>query len=330
MMHKTINWLILTLALSTIGLSGCTKPNTETEKKHTTASNDLKHLNIGYQKAALKLIVAKKNQFFEKQFPNTKIEWKEFPAGPQTLEALSVGSVDVGYTGDAPIVFALSAGKQLNYLAYEASAKNAHALLVSNASPLKQLADLKGKRIAVTKGSSAQTFLAETLKQANLSWSDIQPIWLTPSDARAALDKHAIDAWAVWEPFISATELNGNARILFESTHLAQAYSYYLAHPDFIKNHPQSAEKVLQVLNQTDQWISSHKQETAQILAESTGLDLKITEKVIAKKPDPNAVATLTPQVVQSQQAIAKIFLDLNVIPHDIDAAKFAWKYQAK
>jgi sulfonate transport system substrate-binding protein len=325
-MKKNLIFTLGAIFTLSLGLSACSKPP-QTEAAAKPQAQHLSHLNIGYQKAALKLIVAKKNHFFEAEFPNTQIEWKEFPAGPQTLEALSVGSIDVGYTGDAPVVFALSAGKQLNYLGYEQSSRRAHALLLPTDSPLKRIEELKGKRIALTKGSSAHTFLAETLQQAKLSWNDIQPIWLTPSDARAALDKKAIDAWAVWEPFISATEINGKARILFESTHLSPAYSYYLAHPNFIQQHAESAKKVLKVLNQTDQWINSHPAETAQILAESTGLDLKIAQQVIEKKPNPNPVAVLNADVIQSQQNIAKLFYDLKLIPNDIDAAKFAWKY---
>lgn len=322
-MNKVFSFSLIAILVSGFGLSGCSK---QPEQQTDSTVNDISTLKIGYQKAALKLIVAKQNQFFEKEFPNVKIEWKEFPAGPQTLEALSVNSIDFGYTGDAPIVFALSSGKQLNYLGYEQASNQAHAILLSNQTEIKSLSDLKNKRIALTRGSSAHNFLTETLKQANLSWADIQPIWLSPSDARAALDKKAIDAWAVWEPYISAAEIDGNAKILFESTSLPATYAYYLAQPNFIKNHANDAKKVLLVLNQADAWISAHKSEAAEILAKSTSLDVKIAQQVVNKKHDPNPVAVLTPAAIQAQQTIADLFYAQKLIPNNIEAAKFAWQ----
>lgn len=322
-MNKILGFSLVTILASGFVLTGCSKQ--ESKPKQENIKN-ISTLNIGYQKAALKLIVAKENQFFEKEFNNVKIEWKEFPAGPQTLEALSVKSIDFGYTGDAPIVFALSAGKNLNYLGYEQSSRQAHAILLPSGSTITAITDLKNKRIALTRGSSAHNFLAETLKQANLSWSDIQPIWLSPSDARAALDKKAIDAWAVWDPYISAAEVDGNAKVLFESTSLPATYSYYLAQPEFIKDHPNDAKKVLTVLNQTDEWIRTHKSEAAEILAKSTGLSIQIAQKVLNKKPIPNPVSVLTPDVIQSQQEIADLFYGQQLIPNRFEAAKFAWQ----
>ncbi|OTG88287.1 sulfonate ABC transporter substrate-binding protein [Acinetobacter sp. ANC 4558] len=323
-MNKVISFSLIAVLGSGLALSGCSKQ--QSSEKEAVAANDIKTLNIGYQKAALKLIVAKQNHLFEKEFPNVKIEWKEFPAGPQTLEALSVNSIDFGYTGDAPIVFALSAGKQLNYLGYEQASNQAHSILLPTDSGIKSLAELKHKRIALTRGSSAHNFLAEALKKANLSWDDIEPIWLSPSDARAALDKKSIDAWAVWEPYISAAEIDGNAKILFDSKELPPTYGYYLAQPSFVKNHPNDAKKVLTVLNEADVWINSHKTEAAEILAKSTGLDVKIAEQVISKKHDPNPVALLTPEVVQSQQKIADLFYGQKLIPNNIEAQKFVWQ----
>lgn len=326
-------WL---LALSSLMLSACTKPSEPQQKspatesqsstsEHVRATAELSSLNIGYQKAALKLIVAKKNQFFEQQFPNLKIQWKEFPAGPQTLEALSVGAIDFGYTGDVPIIFSLAASKELKYLAYEDGAKQSHALLLPLNSPIKRLSDLKGKRIGLTKGSSAHYFLAQSLNKAGLAWSDIQAIWLTPADGRAALDKKAIDAWATWEPYVSATEMQGDAVNLFDSSQLDLTYSFYPAQTQFVQQHPQLALQVIQVLNQTDQWIQDHPEQAAQILAQSTGLGPDVAAAVLHKKPNPNPVALMTPSVLRAQQKIADTFYQLKLIPTQIQVDSAEW-----
>ena len=315
-----IKYAIAATSLSLI-LSACDKnPTTsDTSTSQKTQEQAPKELLIGYQKAALKLIVAKKNQSFEQAFPSTKVSWKEFPAGPQTLEALSVGAIDFGYTGDVPVVFALAADKPLRYLVAEQSSRQAHALLIPNNSQIQTLKDLKDKRIGLTKGSSAHYFVSETLKQADLTWQDIQPVWLTPADARAALDKNAIDAWAIWEPYISATETQGNAKILFDSKTLPAVYSFYSAQPQFKVHYPQAVNQIKQVLNETDDWIEQHPEETAQILAESTGLSLDIARAVIQKKPSPNQVDVPSLEIIQAQQKVADSFYQLKLMPKAVD-----------
>lgn len=319
-------YTILTLTVLSLAISACSKKEPETVQNNENQQQEiaLNQLSIGYQKAALKLVVAKQNQFFEQAFPETKIEWKEFPAGPQTLEALSVGAIDFGYTGDVPVIFALAANKPIQYLVAEQSASQSHALLVAPESKIQQVSDLKGKRIGLTKGSSAHYFLSETLKKNGLTWQDIEPIWLTPADGRAALDKKAIEAWAVWEPYVSSTEVEGKARNVFSSDQLPSVYSFYSAQPKFSLEHPTAVAKIAEVLNQTDDWINDHPADAAKILAESTGLTINITEKVISKKYVPNHVSPPNTDIVQAQQKIADSFYELKLLPTQVDVKNTA------
>jgi sulfonate transport system substrate-binding protein len=114
-------------------------------------------LRIGYQKSAVNLVVLKQHGVLEKRFPGTKISWLEFPAGPQLLEALSAGSLDFGLTGDSPPVFAQAAGKDLRYVGAEPPKPESSAILVLADSPLKTLADLKGRRVALQKAQAPIT-----------------------------------------------------------------------------------------------------------------------------------------------------------------------------
>lgn len=321
--------ILSSLAIATLSLSmiSCSK-NSEVENKATQAEptvEPLKTLNIGYQKAALKFIVAKQNKTFEQAFPETKIEWKEFPAGPQTLEALNVGAIDVGYTGDTPVIFALSAAKPIEYLAYEINSKNAHSLLTPKDSSLNTIDDLKGKRIAVTQGSSAHYFLSQILEKAHLSWQDIQPIWLTPADARAAIDKKSVDAWAIWDPYASAASIKGDTRVLIDAKELPPAYSFYSSSPDFLKKHPAEAKKFIETLNKTDEWINAHPDEAAKILAQSTSLDTNITQLVIEKRRNPATVQLLNDETVQAQQKVADLFYSLKLIPNAVNLKDHVW-----
>lgn len=222
---KTVSSIgIVTLSL---GLGACQKQDTAvTNTSEKQAAAPVKTLSIGYQKSSLNLLVAREQKLFEQQFPQAKIEWKEFPAGPQMLEALAVGAVDFGSVGNTPPIFAQAADKELSYVGYEQVPANAQALLIAKNSSIDSIKDLKGKRIAVQRGSSAHELLAKVLQKAGLSWQDIQPIWLPPADARAAFDKQSIDAWAIWEPYLSAAEQDAQAKVLIDGTTFPQTYSF--------------------------------------------------------------------------------------------------------
>ncbi len=309
-----------------LGLSGCQKTSSDTAPgQQSVQENKLKTLAIGYQKSSLNLLVARQQQLFEQQFPGVQIAWKEFPAGPQMLEALAVGAIDFGAVGNTPPVFAQAAGKDLKYIGYEVVPQNAQALLIPADSSIRTLADLKGKRIAVQKGSSAHELLAKVLQKAGLSWQDIQPIWLPPADARAAFDKQSIDAWSIWEPYLSAAELDAKAKVLIDGQAFARTYSFYIANPQFIEQHPGATEKILQSLNTADQWVLQHQQQALKIYQQSTGLKQNIAQRVIDKRLKPSPIYSLKPEVVQAQQEIADLFQQVKLIPKSIQVSQVVW-----
>ncbi|MCX0339618.1 aliphatic sulfonate ABC transporter substrate-binding protein [Acinetobacter radioresistens] len=309
-----------------LGLSGCQKTSSDTAPgQQSVQENNLKTLAVGYQKSSLNLLVARQQQLFEQQFPGVQVAWKEFPAGPQMLEALAVGAIDFGAVGNTPPVFAQAAGKDLKYIGYEVVPQNAQALLIPANSSIRTLADLKGKRIAVQKGSSAHELLAKVLQKAGLSWQDIQPIWLPPADARAAFDKQSIDAWSIWEPYLSAAELDAKAKVLIDGQAFARTYSFYIANPQFIEQHPGATEKILQSLNTADQWVLQHQQQALKIYQQSTGLKQNIAQRVIDKRLKPSPIYSLKPEVVQAQQEIADLFQQVKLIPKSIQVSQVVW-----
>ena len=126
-----------------------------------------------------------------RNFQTQKISWNEFPGGPQILEALAVGSIDVGATGDTPPVYAQAGNKPLHYFAYETAKPLASAILVPSNSKISQLSQLKGKRVGVHRGSSAHYLLVQAVRKAGLQWTDIQPIWLSPCRCTCRFSKKA-------------------------------------------------------------------------------------------------------------------------------------------
>ncbi|MEX7475422.1 ABC transporter substrate-binding protein, partial [Acinetobacter baumannii] len=134
------------------------------------------------------------------------------------------------------------------------------------------LKDLKGKRIALQKGSSSHYLLVQAVRKAGLKWSDITPIWLTPADARAAFQKGAVDAWAIWDPYYASAQLEDQARVLASGKGLSPNYTFYLAAPNFVKQYPKAVPGLIKQINQADKWVQSHQAETASAIGQSTGL----------------------------------------------------------
>lgn len=315
---------IISFTTLSLGLSACQKTenkiqneNTATAEKNT--EEDLEKVSIGFQKSSLNLMVTRDQKLLEQAFPNAQIEWREFPAGPQMLEALAVGAVDFGAVGNTPPIFAQSAHKDLTYAAYEVYPQNGLALVLPTQSQIQNISELKGKRIALQKGSSAHEFLAKVLQKAGLSWQDIEPIWLPPADARAAFDKGSVDAWAIWDPYLAAVELTGHVKVLIDGNAFPQTYAYYIANPAFTKAHPQATNKVIKSLNDADQWILNNQSHALALYANSTGLATEVAKRALDRRLKPSPVRLLNQETVQSQQKIADLFYSEKLIPKQIN-----------
>ena len=285
----------------------------------------VKQLRVGYQKASVNLVIAQQQKLFEQEFPNAKITWNEFPGGPQILEALAVGSIDIGATGDTPPVYAQAGNKPLHYFAYETAKPLASAILVPGTSKITQLSQLKGKRVGVHRGSSSHYLLVQAVRKAGLQWTDIQPIWLSPADARAAFQKGAIDAWAIWDPYYAAAQVEDKAKVLASGKGLSPNYTFYLASSDLVKNHPQALKGIIKQVNVADKWVQSHKAATATLFAQSTGLKPVVSQTFIQRRPNPSNAALLSKKVIADQQELANHFSELKIIPKSINIQQAVW-----
>ena len=285
-------------------------------------------LRIGYQKSAVNLVILKQHGVLEKRFAQTRISWLEFPAGPQLLEALSAGSLDFGLTGDSPPVFAQAAGKDLRYVGAEPPKPESSAILVPADSPLTRLADLQGKRIALQKGSSAHYLLVRALDKAGIAWSEIQPIYLAPADARAAFERKSVDAWAIWDPFYAATELAIRPRVLTNGEGLSGNNSFYLASREVVERHPQVVKALFEELTRADRFAQASRQESVSLIAAFSGLDANVVSRFIARRPS-SPVGLIGPAIVAEQQRVADAFFRLGLIPRQVRVADIVWQPSA-
>ncbi|PKO43420.1 MAG: aliphatic sulfonate ABC transporter substrate-binding protein [Betaproteobacteria bacterium HGW-Betaproteobacteria-3] len=281
-------------------------------------------LRIGYQKSAANLVVVKQSGWLEKRLPGTRVSWVEFPAGPQLLEALSVGGLEFGLTGDSPPVFAQAAGKDLLYVGAEPPKPDSSAILVLNDSPLRNLADLKGKRIALQKGSSAHYLLVQAVAKAGLKWEDIQPAYLVPADARAAFERKSVDAWAIWDPFYAATELAIKPRVLATGRELSSNNSFYLASRPFASRHADTLAVLFEELTRADQLVQNDRKQAIKLIANFSGLDAGVVSLFLQRRPR-SPVGPLSAQTVRDQQRVADAFQKLGLIPRAVKVADIVW-----
>ena len=276
-------------------------------------------LRIGYQKSASLFVLQKAQGSLEKRLAsqNVSVRWVEFPAGPQLLEGLNVGSVDVGYVGEAPPIFAQAAGANFIYIGHEPPSPEAEAIVVPKESPLKTVADLRGKKIALNKGSNVHYLLVRALEAAGLKYSDVQPVFLAPADARAAFEKGAVDAWAIWDPFLAAVQKQSAARVVVDGRGgVANNYPFYLAERGFNTKHPEVIQALFEDSVQQGQWLKANIKQAAAIIAPLQGLDVSVVELALQRYQF--GVAPVSVGVAAEQQKLADTFFELKLIPKPV------------
>lgn len=278
-------------------------------------------LRIGYQKSASLLALQKAQGTLEKRLAplGVAVQWVEFPAGPHLLEGLNVGSVDVGFVGEAPPIFAQAAGAGFVYIGHDPAAPQAEAIVVPRGSALRSVADLKGRKVALNKGSNVHYLLVRALEKAGLSYADIQPVFLPPADARAAFERGAVDAWVIWDPFLAAVEKQSGARILADGRGVVSNYAYYLAERSYAERHPQVIRHLFEDTVERGRWLKSNLHQAAALIAPIQGLDPAVVELSLQRYQF--GVAPLTPEVAAEQQKIADTFHALKLIPRPIRIA---------
>jgi sulfonate transport system substrate-binding protein len=282
------------------------------------AQSSANTLRIGYQKSASLFVLQKTQGTLEKRLAplNVSVKWVEFPAGPQLLEGLNVGSVDVGFVGEAPPIFAQAAGANFVYIGFDPASPEAEAVVVQKDSPIKTIADLKGKKVAFNKGSNVHYLLVKLLEKNGLKYSDVQANFLAPADARAAFEKGAVDAWVIWDPFLSAVEKQTGARVLADARGVAPNYAYYLAERTYAEKRADVIKVLFEDTAEQGRWLKANISKAAAIIAPQQGLDVSVVESAIRRYQFD--VKPLTPQVVAEQQKIADTFFELKLIPKAI------------
>ncbi|MBK4996659.1 aliphatic sulfonate ABC transporter substrate-binding protein [Pseudomonas sp. S37] len=291
----------------------------------TAQAADPQALRIGYQKGSISLVLAKQHRLLEQRFAHTRVEWIEFPAGPQMLEALNIGSLDIGSTGDIPPIFAQAAGADLLYIGAEPPKPQAEVILVPKDSPITAVGELKGKRIALQKGSSAHNLLLRALAKAGLGIADVQPVYLAPADARAAFERGSVDAWVIWDPFYSAIDLEGKARLLADGQGLGLIGPFMLGARPYVEANGAFVGELLEEISRAEALTRSDEAGSIRLLAQFMGLPEEVVRRSFSHRPA-SPVLPVSEAMVAAQQRTAQLFFDNKLLPRRVEVAGAVWR----
>lgn len=284
-------------------------------------------VRIGYQKSSTLITVLKANGLLEKRLEplGAKISWHEFTSGLPLLEALNVGSIDFSAdVADTVPVFALAAGAKVAYVAQEAPSPTAQALVVRADSPIRSVADLKGKRVAVAKAAGAHYLLIALLEKSGLKFKDIEPAYLSPADGRAAFERGAVDAWVIWDPFLAAVQRQTPVRVVADGKGVADYQRYYLTSLNFLAERGNILAVFFYELKKTGRWVKQNPAAAAQQLAPFWGLDAATVEAANGRRS--YEVRQVSQEALVEQQRIADTFHAEGLLPKKVNIAVTLWK----
>jgi sulfonate transport system substrate-binding protein len=306
---KSIVAILAAVTIALVASAAAQTPSSET-------------IRIGYQKSSTLTAILKTNGVLEKALAplGVRVSWHEFTSGLPLLEAINTDNIDFGAdVADTVPLFAQAAGAKLAYVAEEAASPSAQAILVGAESPIRTLADLKGKKVAVTKGAGSHFLLLAALAKSGLNFKDISPAYLTPADGRAAFIGGNVDAWVAWDPFLTSAQRQSNARVLSDGSNgLASYKRYYLSSAAFADRHSDVLNVIFSKLDETGQWVKAHPKDAATLLAGLWGIDAATVEEANSHRS--YKVGVVTASGLSEQQRIADAFFAEKLLPAKVDA----------
>ncbi len=273
-------------------------------------------ISISYQRSSTLFLILKHTGELDKRLNalGYDVSWNEFTNN--LLQSLNAGSVDLNAdVADAFALFTQAADAQLTYYAEETSAPAAQAIIVPPDSTIHSVADLRGKRVAVSKGSGCNFLLLAALKKAGLTINDIQVRYLEAPDALAAFHGNNVDAWVIWDPFLAAEQRDEHVRVVADgSGGLAQYNRFYTAKTAFAEKHPDVLSVVFDELNATGKWVKAHPDDAARLLGPLWG-NIPVPTIELANSRRSYDIVPVKRAQLGEQQRIADTYHAAGLIP---------------
>jgi sulfonate transport system substrate-binding protein len=316
--------LVAALALAGV-LAACgssSSPGSGSAGSGSSASGDLSGvtLRVGDQKAGSQALLQAAGLLGNAPY---KITWSQFTSGPPLLEAVNAGGVDIGAVGNTPPIFAAAAGSKIKVVAADRQNPQGSAIVVPPGSTIGDPGQLRGKRIAVAKGSSAHYHLLSVLKKAGLTFKDITANYLQPADALAAFTSGRVDAWAIWDPYTSQARLQNKARILVDGTGYVNGLSFQVASQAALadKGKQTAIRDYVDRLDRAKLWANTHQEQWAKVWSEQTGLPIEVTRAAAAARTTTPVV--IDDALVASEQEMADAFTAEGLLPGSLKFGDF-------
>jgi sulfonate transport system substrate-binding protein len=228
------------------------------------------------------------------------VTWTLSAGSNKANEFLRSEAIDFGSTAGAAALLAKANGSPIETV-YVFSKPEWTALVVAKDSPITEVSQLKGKKIAATKGTDPYFFLLQALNQAGLKGSDVEIVNLQHADGKVALERGQVDAWAGLDPHMAQTELEQGSKLIYRNIDF-NTYGFLNARSDFLKTYPQYTERVLTQYERARQWILAHPDEAAQILAD----EAKISIEVATRELKDRTVLDVSPVPGEAQATVLK------------------------
>ncbi|MCZ2203122.1 aliphatic sulfonate ABC transporter substrate-binding protein [Cylindrospermopsis raciborskii] len=278
-----------------------------------------KEINLAYQTSG---DIVKVKKVVEPRFQalGVKVNWiGPFPAGPQLIEAMNAGKVDIGTVGETPPIFSQAAGiTEVIYIAGRVPSRGlGQGVIVRANSPIKKLADIKGKRVAFQRGSNAHYLLAKALKEVGLKISDVKVVGLTPSEARDAFVQDKVEVWVGGDPFLALVEKTIPVRNLRNAARINTLGAFYLGRREFINKNPQLVRIFLEEADKIGEWAENNPKEVAKAFAPELKIDESVLETVARRRT--YRLRKLTPAIIAEQQQVADFYFEEKIIPRKIN-----------
>lgn len=271
-------------------------------------------VRIGYQRfSELDLIRTRGELDRLLKEQGVQVEWSFFQSGPPMLEAMNTGNLDIAGVGEAPPIFAQAAGAQFFYIASTPRGPQTQDIVVPKNSSIQSPADLRGKKVALQRGSSGHYLLVQVLRDQNIPVEEVEVVPLSPADARAAFEQGTVDAWSIWDPFLGVIEATGNARNLSLGR---DRRAFFLASQNFVNTYPERVKTFLLEAKQTEEWGRQNTKAIAQQFAEELKIDVAILEKANQRRGW--GLLPITPESIISQQLVADTFYELDIVPKSV------------
>ncbi|GAB1538797.1 sulfonate ABC transporter substrate-binding protein [Scytonema sp. NUACC21] len=317
---------LLTLATS-LTLISCTETRPEAEVQSSaknvsdtkTSGIKTKVLRIGYQQAGDLVRVTK---VLEKRLEplGIKVEWAQFAQGPQLMEAMNVGKVDLGSVGETPPIFAQAAGADIVYVVGRRRTEQTgrgSVIAVPPESPIKTLKDIKGQKVVFQKASASHYFILRALEDVGLKYNDIQVLSMPNVEARATFIEGKIPVWVTSDPHLALAEKAGRVRVLKTAQGLDTPGGYYIGQRQFASDNPELLRIVIEEIDKIERWAEAHPKEVAKLIAPEQQLPPDVMDLVISRRT--YGLRAISPDLVKEQQRIADYFYKNGLLPKPLN-----------